>query len=176
MPSQRVLRSVVAGVGATLLTAAAFLTLADGPCEEGAGPDLALSEIGAVRRKVEAHQRAPSGALQLTEREANFLLQGWYQAPVQIGLSDDVLRVDWSVRALAGRCWPVQVIGRAELDGIMVEQAWLGRLELSRWLRGERWRLSDLPEPRLAELAPRVRALSVQAGELHLHLEPEGAP
>jgi hypothetical protein len=43
-------------------------------------------------------------------------------------------------------------------------------------MQGARLRLADLPEPKLAALAPRVRGLAVSGGELQLHLAPEASP
>lgn len=178
--SRRVM--LVATLAALLVAApvAALLVayrLASGPaCAEIPREDLTLREMGTLRSTIESYKRDPSRPLDLTARQASFLLReefqllAWFTTEVGSVAGQAVVDED-------GRCWNLVFRGTVAVDGgratVIPEELRVGDLPLG-WLVGGRAfdvGPERLPQERARELLAHLASVRIEDGRVLVRVD-----
>lgn len=149
------------------------------PCEDLPREDLSLGEMAALHRRVEAYKQSTEGAaLQLSAREASFLVREQLDLPAWLAIRGTDLAVEARVTR-SGRCWNVGFQGSVQFEGgtpfIATDDLRVGRLDLGWAVRG--WRFG-LPRSWLAtgdaqvdDLVNHLVSVEVTDGQLAVQLD-----
>ena len=177
----RFLRGVVVGVGLTLLGVGLGLgwlwSRAVAPeCAELRREDLSIDEMVAIKRRVDDYRRDPSTPLELSGREASFLVREHLRLQAWLGVQGDEVAVDLRIPERQ-RCYNVSFHGQVEVvDGVahvVPSSLVVGRLDLTWWAGGSSYeiRSGQVGEEAAADLLEHVTSMRVVQGRIALEVD-----
>lgn len=185
------MRVLTAGVGRVVVAACALLLVAGGAgagwawsrlrtgaCVDLPPGDLSITEMASIKRRLDRHERGADEALELTEREVNFILRDALALPVRLGLHGDRLELQFS-EPRNGRCTRVEFRGRVHVaEGVAQlapEYLMVGTLDLSALASVRRWAIRPAHvDGAASEVLAHTAALHVEEGLLHVELNDPG--
>ena len=177
----RFLRGVAVGVGITLLAAVVGVgwvrsRALSSECADLRREDLSIDEMIAIKRRVDDYRRDPSRPLELSGREASFLVREHLRMQAWLGVSGDQIELDLRIPTRE-RCYDVAFLGTLEVvDGVahLVPTSFVvGRLDLSWWAGGSAYEIGSgqVSEPGAARLLAHVTSLKVAQGRIAIEVD-----
>lgn len=138
--------------------------------------DLSLEEMVAIKRRVDAYRRDLEGSLELSGREASFLVREYLRVPGWLAVEADALHLE--LRIPDGQeCYNVSFEGRVGvLDGVAAvepERLVIGQLDLTRLLRGRSIELRgrQLGSASVAALLDHTTSLQIHEDTIELRVD-----
>lgn len=178
----RFLRGVVVGVCLTLLplvglSAWTWSAAVSEACAELPREDLSIDEMVSIKQRVDAYRRDPSRPLELSGREASFLVREHLGVRGWLTIEGDEVRMELRLPS-GGRCYDVSFRGAVDARsagavGVVPSSLVVGRLDLSWWAAGRRIEIlpAQVEGEAAAALVGHLTALQVQDGRIALEVD-----
>lgn len=151
-----------------------------GECEHLPREDLSLREMADLRHLMDAYKVASAPQLDLTARQASFLVREEFDVPAWLEIKGPTLRVEARLPDGAPeRCWNVTYRGAFEVAHgrayVVPDALRVGQLDLGWWIRAQRLAVPDAivaaGGPKLTEFFGHLESLHVRDGGMSVTLD-----